>query len=152
MNSRTGAPSWPLVIEQPGRADGEVAADRVDAAVQALHRLDQHAVVDVGDEGGLVAGAGLELQGEAADAGRALEAAAHGVAGAARADAAGAVAVVHEALQHAVVDQHVAPRGEALAVDVGGRVRQRVGRVVDERERAGGPPARRRGPRTGCGP
>jgi hypothetical protein len=59
-----------------------------------------------------VARARLHLQGEAADTGGALEAAAHRVARAAGAGSAGAVAVVHELLQHTAVDEHVAARGE----------------------------------------
>ena len=39
-----------------------------------------------------------------------------------------------ELLEHAVLDQRVAARGEALAVDVGRRVGERVRRVVDERD------------------
>ncbi len=38
---------------------------------------------------------------------------------------------MHELAQDAAVDQHVATSGETLAVDVGGGVRLRVGRVVD---------------------
>ena len=68
VNSRTGAPTCAVGDEQAGGADGEVAADGVDAAVQALHRLDEHAVVDVGHERGLIAGARLQLQRQAADA------------------------------------------------------------------------------------
>ena len=45
---------------------------------------------------------------------------------------------MHELLQHAAVDQHVAPGGQALAVELGGGVRQRVGRVVDQRDDRGG--------------
>ena len=54
--------------------------------------------------------------------------------------------------QHAALDQDVAAGGEALAVDVGGGVGERVGRVVDQRDE------RRRHllaepvARTGCGP
>ena len=99
---------------------------------------DEQAVVDVGDELGLVAGAGLQLQREAADAGRAGEATADGVAGRHRAGPARRVAGVDELAQHAAVDEHVAPGRETLAVDVGRRVGQRVGRVVDERDDVGG--------------
>jgi hypothetical protein len=40
---------------------------------------------------------------------------------------------VDEPLEHAILDEHVAPSGESLAVDVGGGVGLRVGRIVDER-------------------
>ena len=39
---------------------------------------------------------------------------------------------MHELAQDAVVDEHVAAGGETFAVDVGGGVRLRVGRVVDQ--------------------
>ena len=54
VNSRTGSAELRRrVITQARGAGGEVAADRVDARVQARHRLDEHAVVDVGDQLGL---------------------------------------------------------------------------------------------------
>ena len=85
----------------------------------------------------LVACAGHERQCQAADAGRALEAAADGVAGRHGARPSSGVGVVHELLQHAVPDEHVAAGGETLAVDVGGGVGQRVRRVVDQGDRRG---------------
>jgi len=44
---------------------------------------------------------------------------------------------VHEPLQDAVLDQHVATGGESLTVDIGRRVGQRVGRIVDEGDARG---------------
>ena len=87
VNSRTGAPSVTVGDQQAGCTRGEVAADRVDAAVHAGHALHQHAVGDVGDELGLRPRAGHQLQGQAPHPRRALEATADCVAGADRAGA-----------------------------------------------------------------
>ena len=86
---------------------------------------------------------GTSGRARAADAGRAGEAATDRVAGRHRAGAPSRVAVVHELLEHAALDEHVAARREALAVDVGRRVGERVRRVVDERDERG----RHRSPR-----
>ena len=64
VNSRTGAPSAAPGDEQAGGSGGEVARDRVDAGVDAGHVVVEHAVVDAGDQLGLAAGAGRDLQGD----------------------------------------------------------------------------------------
>ena len=111
-----------------------------------LTRLDQHAVVDVGDQRILIAIARQQLQGQAPHAGSALEPAANRVAGALRTDATSRVRRVDEPLQHAAIDQHVAAGGEALAVEIGRGVRLRVRRIVDERDDRRWPRSRRAGP------
>ena len=77
---------------------------------------------------------GARLSARQPTPGRRREAGPHRGAGRRTAGLAGRVGVVHELLQHAALDQRVAPGGEALAV--GGRrgVGERVGGVVDQRE------------------
>ena len=106
--------------------------------MQALHHLDQYAVVDVRDQLRLRPCSGLQLHRKAADTGGSLETSTNGVAGAVRPCPARAVRRVHESLEHTTVDQGIAAGGKALAVDVGRGVRLRVGRIVDEREQRRG--------------
>ena len=122
VSSRTGAPTVPLVISIPeapvekSPLTGLTPECRPDTDCTSSPSSTSATSV------GLVAGARLQLQGEAADARRAGEAAAGGVAGRDRAGAAGRVAGVDELPQHAALDEDVAPGGQALAVDVGGGV------------------------------
>ena len=53
VNSRTGRPNTPPAMQHALGAGREVAAHRVDARVQAADLLDEHAVVDAGDELGV---------------------------------------------------------------------------------------------------
>ena len=97
VNSRTGAPTSPLRDQQPGGAGREVAADRVDAGVEALHALDeQRRRRRRRSSSAWSRVPGQQLQRQAADARRAGEPAADRVAGRHRAGPAGRVAGVHE--------------------------------------------------------
>ena len=50
VTSRTGSANWPSRIMMPLGADGEVAADRVHARVEAAHGIDEQAEVDPGHQ------------------------------------------------------------------------------------------------------
>ena len=70
------------------------------------------------------------MHGQATRAGRAGKTAARGIAGAGHPHAPAAIGRLHEHLEHAIFDKHVAARCQAFAVNVGGGVGKRVGGVV----------------------
>ena len=106
VNSRSGSPSAPSRDAQALGAGGEVAADRVDARVQAGDRRDEHAVADLAQDRGLVQRA--RARGDSArqpTPGVDLKPPRTAEPVDARAGPAGRVGVVHEPLQHAVLDE-----------------------------------------------
>ena len=98
-------------------AGREVARHRVDAGVETTDPLDQQAVVDPGDELGLVLGAGSQRERLRAHAGAALESGPDGTSGGGGLTAAGRVAVVQEGPELTIVDQRGRAGGEPLAVE-----------------------------------
>ena len=100
--------------------------------MQPRHFLNEHAVIDIGNQFCLRLGAWCNLHGQTADTWRTSEPAAGGIARAGGLHATGAVRRLHEHLQHTVFDQHVAPCGETFAIDIRGGVSQLVRRVIHE--------------------
>ena len=135
--SRIGSARAPPPHHQALDADREVARHRVDARVQAAHRLHEHAVVDAGEQIVERARARRDGQRLRAHPGR-RAVAAHGRGRRRHAGPPAGHRVVEEALQHAALDQRDAARGQALAVVAVRAQRPGIGGIVDEREQRRG--------------
>ncbi len=86
VNSRIGPPSVPLVIDKPEAPAEKSPLIALTPECKPADGLDQHAIVDIGDQCILVALTGQQLQGQAPHTGGSLESAADRVPGALRAD------------------------------------------------------------------